>query len=94
MTLRWKVQIPVAISSGNRQGPLILAGRKTRLMSRSVMGAFHSISKKHLPLYLAEFDFRWNTRKDSDTARTIAGLKKASGKRLMHKQLTKLQNNS
>jgi hypothetical protein len=33
--------------------------------------------------YLGEFDFRYNTRKISDGQRTIAGLKKVTGKRLM-----------
>ena len=30
------------------------------LLKRGVYGTFHSVSKKHLPLYLAEFDHRWN----------------------------------
>lgn len=50
------------------------------------------LSKKHLPLYLAEFDHRWNTRKDSDGERTVAGIKKAAGKRLTYKPLTKHEN--
>ena len=53
------------------------------LLKRGVIGTFHSVSKKHLPLYLAEFDHRYNTRKQSDGERTIAGMKKARGKRLM-----------
>jgi transposase-like protein len=28
---------------------------------RGVMGSYHSVSKKYLPLYLAEFQFRFNT---------------------------------
>jgi transposase-like protein len=56
------------------------------LLKRGVYGTFHSVSKKHLPLYLAEFDHRWNYRKTSDGVRTVAGIQKAEGKRLMYKQ--------
>lgn len=58
------------------------------LLKRGVMGTFHSISEKHLPLYLAEFDHRWNLRNVSDGERTVQGLKKAEGKRLMYKAPT------
>jgi transposase-like protein len=30
------------------------------------MGTFHNVSKKYLPLYLAEFQFRHNNRKNED----------------------------
>jgi transposase-like protein len=36
------------------------------LMKRAVYGAHHSISEAHLPRYLAEWDFKWNTRKMKD----------------------------
>src|SRR5215472_885388 len=36
------------------------------LLKRGVMGSFHHISKKYLPLYLAEFTFRHNHRKDAN----------------------------
>jgi transposase-like protein len=52
------------------------------LLKRGIIGTFHNVSKKHLPLYLAEFDHRWNHRKDTDGERTVAALKKAEGKRL------------
>ncbi|MGB8354285.1 MAG: IS1595 family transposase [Chthoniobacteraceae bacterium] len=55
------------------------------LLKRGVMGSFHHVSKKHLPLYLAEFDFRWNTRKQTDGQRTVTALGKAQGKRLRMK---------
>ena len=32
------------------------------LLKRGIIGAFHHISDKHIPRYLAEFDRRWNTR--------------------------------
>jgi transposase-like protein len=36
------------------------------LLKRGIMGTFHSVSRKHLPNYLNEFEFRWNTRKLDD----------------------------
>ena len=36
------------------------------LLKRGVMGTFHHVSKKYLPLYLAEFQFRHNNRKNED----------------------------
>lgn len=59
------------------------------LLKRGIYGTFHSVSKHHLPLYLAEFDHRWNTRKDTDGERTVEGLKKSKGKRLMYKMNVK-----
>jgi len=58
------------------------------LLKRGVIGSFHHISKKHLPLYLAEFDMRWNTRKETDGQRTVKGLTKTEGKHLTMKRLT------
>jgi transposase-like protein len=56
------------------------------LLKRGVVGTFHHISEQHLPLYLAEFDHRHNTRFLTDGERTVIGLKKANGKRLTYKQ--------
>jgi transposase-like protein len=60
---------------------------KFSLLRRGMIGTFHQVSKKHLPLYLAEFDHRFNHRKDTDGERTIAALKCAEGKRLTLKPL-------
>jgi len=57
------------------------------LLKRGVYGTFHSVSRKHLHLYISEFDHRWNHRLTSDGARTIAGIKMAEGKRLTLKPL-------
>jgi transposase-like protein len=56
------------------------------LLKRGVVGTFHHVSEQHLPLYLAEFDHRHNTRFMTDGERTVIGLKKAKGKRLLYKQ--------
>jgi transposase-like protein len=55
------------------------------LLKRGVFGSFHSISEAHLHRYLAEFDFRANTRKISDSERCDALLAGAKGKRLLYR---------
>jgi len=55
------------------------------LLKRGVIGTFHHVSKKHLPLYLAEFDHRYSARKVTDGERTVESLPKAAGKRLTYK---------
>lgn len=39
------------------------------LLKRGVVGIYHSMSAKHLQLYLDEFSFRYNTRKLSECDR-------------------------
>ena len=36
------------------------------LLKRGVLGSYHNVSKGYLPLYLAEFSFRFNNRKADD----------------------------
>lgn len=57
------------------------------ILKRGVVGTFHHVSQKHLPLYLSEFDFRHNHRFVTDGERTVAALQKAPGKRLTYKPL-------
>lgn len=52
------------------------------LLKRGVYGTFHSVSRKHLPNYLNEFEFRWNTRKLDDGQRVSRVVKMLDGKRL------------
>jgi transposase-like protein len=56
------------------------------LIRRGVMGMFHSVSRKHLPNYLNEFQFRWNTRKMNDGQRVAAAIKQIDGKRLEYRE--------
>lgn len=60
---------------------------KFSLLKRGIIGTFHQVSKKHLPLYLAEFDHRFNHRDVTDGERTVSALKMAEGKRLTLKPL-------
>ena len=54
------------------------------LIKRGMYGTFHSVSKKHLHRYLAEFEFRYNTREMDDGERTLSAIRKSEGKRLRY----------
>jgi transposase-like protein len=54
------------------------------LLKRGIMGSYHHVSPAHLPRYLAEFDFRFNRRKVSDSERTRQALLGTAGKRLRY----------
>jgi len=56
------------------------------LMKRAVFGAHHSVSEAHLPRYLVEWDFKFNTRGKTDGERAALALKGAEGKRLTYRQ--------
>lgn len=44
------------------------------IFKRGAVGSFHKVSRKYLPLYVAEFQFRYNNRFNEDTFGTaIAG---------------------
>ena len=62
------------------------------LIKRGVFGNFHSISEAHPHRYLAEFNFRANTRGMSDWDRAAALLTGAKGKRLFYRQSDEAEN--
>jgi len=44
------------------------------LLERGIIGTYHNVSKKYLPLYLAEFQLRHNNRNNPDIfGEAIAG---------------------
>jgi transposase-like protein len=55
------------------------------ILKRGLYGTYHSVSKKHLHRYLAEFEFRYNTRSLDDGSRTLQAIQKAEGKRLLYR---------
>jgi ISXO2-like transposase domain len=55
------------------------------LMKRAIYGAHHSVSEAHLPRYLSEWDFKWNTRAISDAERAEVLLRGTQGKRLLYR---------
>lgn len=55
------------------------------LMKRAIFGSHHSVSEAHLPRYLGEWDFKWNTRKISDGERATLIAKGIEGKRLTYR---------
>ena len=56
------------------------------LLKRGVHGAWHNVSREHLPKYVKEFAFRWNTRKLTDGERMVAAIPMIEGKRLTYRQ--------
>jgi transposase-like protein len=62
------------------------------LMKRAVFGTHHSISEAHLPRYLAEWDFKWNTRKMTDGERAAIALEGIEGKRLTYRPTNEARN--
>jgi len=57
------------------------------LLKRGIMGSFHQVSIRHLKRYLAEFEYRFNNRKDEKLfVNTIARMCQTG--KLPYKQLT------
>ena len=60
------------------------------IFKRGLVGTYQHIDNKHLDRYLAEFDFRQNTRAKlgiDDTTRTAMAVKGSSGKRLTYRRI-------
>jgi transposase-like protein len=54
------------------------------MLKRGLNGIYHSVSKKHLHRYLAEFQYRYNMRDLTDGQRIVKAIKSAQGKRLTY----------
>jgi transposase-like protein len=54
-------------------------------LKRSLDGTHHHVSERHLPRYLAEFDFRYTFCTDSDTARMNRLMGRVGGRRLRYR---------
>lgn len=57
------------------------------LLKRGIKGTYVSVEPFHLFRYLDEQSFRFNTRKDNDQGRFMAGLSQIQGKRVEYKAL-------
>jgi transposase-like protein len=58
-------------------------------LKRSLDGTHHHVSREHLPRYLAEFDYRYSTRKLSDTERMRQTLGQVAGRRLTYRAVAR-----
>jgi hypothetical protein len=58
------------------------------ILKRGITGTYHTVSEVHLHRYLAEFDYRHNTRAAlgfNDTERAAKAVKGVEGKRLLYR---------
>jgi hypothetical protein len=56
------------------------------IFKRGMKGVYQHCGKPHLHRYLAEFDFRYNTRKTTDSERSEIALNGIKGKRLYYRE--------
>jgi transposase-like protein len=56
------------------------------LLKRGLYGSQHCVSRQHLAKYASEYEFRWNTRKQTDGERMATFLPRIDGKRLYYRQ--------
>jgi hypothetical protein len=53
-------------------------------LQSSLDGTYHHVSQGHLHRYLAEFDYRYSTRKITDAERTERTIRQSAGRRLRY----------
>jgi hypothetical protein len=56
------------------------------IFKRGMKGVYQHCAEKNLHRYLAEFDFRYNTRKITDSERAVLAVRGGEGKRLTYRQ--------
>jgi hypothetical protein len=68
-----KKEFPQHATIDHRQGEYVVGAVHTQtiegfwsILKRGVVGTFHKVSRKYLPLYVAEFQFRYNNRHNPD----------------------------
>jgi hypothetical protein len=91
----WKSRVTVNHSRGeyqrqNQDGSRTSTNTAESFFSwfkRAIIGAWHHISREHLPRYANEFAFRWNTRYDTDGRRLEIFARWTEGKRLTYRQV-------
>jgi hypothetical protein len=59
------------------------------IFKRGMRGVYQHCAEKNLHRYLAEFDFRYNTRSMTDAERTVLAVRGGEGKRLTYLQSDK-----
>ena len=59
------------------------------IFKRGMKGIYQHCGEQHLHRYLAEFDFRYNSRDISDAERAANALKGIEGRRLTYQQPTR-----
>lgn len=55
------------------------------LLKRGLYGTYHAVSEQHLHRYVAEFQYRYNTRNLNDGDRVTKAIRSAVGKRLRYR---------
>lgn len=56
------------------------------IFKRGMKGVYQHCAEKNLHRYLAEFEFRYNTRKITDSERAVLAVRGGAGKRLTYRQ--------
>jgi transposase-like protein len=56
------------------------------IFKRGMKGVYQHCAEKNLHRYLAEFDFRYNTRRITDSERAVLAVRGGEGKRLTYRQ--------
>jgi|ERR1051326_6563307 transposase-like protein len=60
------------------------------ILKRGINGVYHHVGKQHLHRYLSEFDFRYNSRHNTDGERSLLAIRKVTGKRLKYRDSSRV----